>query len=296
MIDHSSEAITFPQGTSVMHRIRTEKSTTPIFLLHGYFEDSKIFYSKSMKGLAPFLAENGFDVFVCDLPGKGKSLPQVGKGFEHSQYDIIVHDIPKYLEYIRKVTGKQDLHIGAHSWGGVDVLAYMARFEDKHVKSIFTFGSKRRINVKGWHKLVAINFGWNFIGRLSLVSKGYVSAKMLGLGGVNEPKAYYEQTDKWVKEKDWIDPVDHFDYHKAFEKVHLPPTLYITGEDDKILGNPVDVKALMDETGPNQPTVYKVIGKSSGYQNNYDHINLLTHPDAREEHFKLVLEFLMEHE
>jgi len=296
MIDQSLETLEFPQGTSVMHRFKTERSTTPIFLLHGYFEDGKIFYSKSLKGFAPFLAENGFDVFVCDLPGKGKSEPQVSKNFDHSQFDIITHDIPKYLEYVRKTTGQQDIHIGAHSWGGVDLLAFMARFNDQHIKSIFTFGSKRKIYEKGLIKFIAIDFGWSCLGKISLAKNGYVSGKMMGLGEVNEPKAYYKQTDKWVKETQWIDPVDNLDYHKAFENITLPPTLYITGEKDKILGNPRDVKALMNETGKHQPTEYKVIGPKTGFKNPYDHINLLTHKDARDDHFQLVLDFIMKNE
>ena len=120
---YESYDIKFNQGTSKVHRFYTKKGGTPIFLIHGYFEDGRIFFTKKGKGLAPFLAENGFDVFVCDLLGKGESLPKIKKGFNHSQFEIITRDIPTYLAFVRKKTGIKKIHLGAHSWGGVLAVA-----------------------------------------------------------------------------------------------------------------------------------------------------------------------------
>jgi pimeloyl-ACP methyl ester carboxylesterase len=71
---YESYDIKFNQGTSKVHRFYTKKGNTPIFFIHGYFEDGRIFFTKKGKGLASYLAENGFDVFVCDLLGKGESI------------------------------------------------------------------------------------------------------------------------------------------------------------------------------------------------------------------------------
>ena len=48
----------------------------PVLLLHGSVEDGRVFYSRKGKGLAPYLAINGFEVFVPDFRGHGYSTPR----------------------------------------------------------------------------------------------------------------------------------------------------------------------------------------------------------------------------
>lgn len=277
-------------GKSTLHRIYKPGNKKVIFLVHGYFEDSRIFYSASGKGFAPFLANHGYDVFMCDLPGKGKSSPKVSEGLDQSQYEIITHDMPVYLAKVRATTQQENIHLGGHSWGGVIVLAYLARSKDTQIKSIITFGSKRRIGVKGWRKLLYIDLAWNWYGNKLVNKHGYLPADKMKMGDQDEPRSYYQEATKWVKEKEWLSPVDAFNYHDNFD-FQLPPMLFITGKGDKILGHPRDVQRLMHEAGPKEHT-YKVIGKETGHLHDYDHINLLTHRDAPKDHFQLVLNFL----
>ena len=62
--------------TLFVRRFRVEgKAIGNVFLLHGSIENGRIFYSENNKGLAPFLARNGYDVYVGDLRGRGKSKP-----------------------------------------------------------------------------------------------------------------------------------------------------------------------------------------------------------------------------
>lgn len=284
--------IKFDQGISKLHRFSNESKGIPVLLIHGYFEDGRIFYSKNKKGFAPYLAQYGNDVYVCDLLGKGSSTPATHSGLKHSQYEIIMRDIPAYLDFIRTKTGQSKMHIGTHSWGGVIALAYLARTQDDNILSVFNFGSKRRIGIKGIKKLIAIDLAWDLYGKYLTKKHGYLPANKMKMGTENEPADYFLQTNIWVKEKEWISPVDGFNYHEAFLKFSLPPTLYITGSNDKILGHARDVKRLIEETGDHQNTTFKIIGKKTGHKNNYDHINLLTHKDAPNDHFPFVLDFI----
>ena len=282
--------IDFPQGTSALHRFTKEGNDKVIFLLHGYFEDGKIFYTLKGKGFAPFLVSHGYDVFVCDLLGKGESQPKVSNGFKHSQYEIITRDIPKYIEKVQSISGKDKINLGGHSWGGVVLMAYMARFKNEDIISIVNFASKRRIARKNLNKLIQINFGWTWYGGYLVKKYGYLPASKMKMGTTDEPEDYYQQADIWVREKQWIDPEDGYNYHENFN-FKLPPSLFITGKGDKMLGHPKDVKILVDEINATN-IQYKVIGKSTGHLNDYDHINLLTHKDAPNDHFKFVLDFL----
>ena len=295
-MQYKSYDIKFDQGTSKVHRFYNEKGNTPIFLIHGYFEDGRIFFTKKGKGLAPFLAKNGFDVFVCDLLGKGESQPKTKKGFNHSQYEIITRDIPKYLKFIRQKTGIKNIHLGAHSWGGVVAIAYMARSKDENIKSLVAFSSKRRIAIKGWRKFIGVDILWDMYGTYLTKKYGYLPAKKMMMGTEDEPAAYYKDANIWVKEKKWISPEDQYDYQIELPKIKLPPILYITGSKDKLLGHPDDVKRLIKETGENQENTFQLIGKKTGFKKDYNHISILTDKNAPEDHFPFVLNYLKQFE
>ena len=88
-----------------LHRFYTCKTDVPVLLLHGSIENGKIFFTKGGKGLAPYLSQLGFDVYVPDMRGKGESLPKISSKHNHSQFEQITVDIPKYLEKIQKQSG-----------------------------------------------------------------------------------------------------------------------------------------------------------------------------------------------
>src|SRR5690554_4435560 len=99
-----SESIFIEKESYRLHlkRLWTQKDTPALFLLHGSMEDGKIFYTESGKGLAPFLAENGFDVFIGDLRGKGQSTPLISAENNFSQATAYLEDIPDFLDEIKK--------------------------------------------------------------------------------------------------------------------------------------------------------------------------------------------------
>ena len=232
---------------------------------------------------------------MCDLLGKGVSTPRTSKTLNHSQYDIINEDIPSYLQFIRNEVGQQSINLGAHSWGGVLLYAYLARFNDQKINSIVSFGTKRRIAIKGFRRFINVDVGWDWYGEYLVKKHGYLPAKAMRMGTEDEPGPYYLETKKWVAEKNWISPVDKFDY-SILNKMDLPPSLFLTGSNDKTLGHPEDVKRLASEMGLNISEVFQEVGTNHGFRNNYDHINILTHKDSVGDHFPLVLDFLDKHQ
>lgn len=274
-----------------IHRFRSNPSDLPpILLIHGSIENGKIFYSESGKGLAPYLAQQGFDVFVADLRGKGSSLPLVHAKSPASQTDTIEGELPFIINKVKEITGTDALHLGAHSWGGVLLLsAYALFYQEWNIKSMIFFGTKRRIGIRTFEKFRTIDLGWTLLGSLFTLLYGYLPAKKLRMGSDDEPGKFYFQLNRWVYSKRWIDPETKFNYREKINTLHLPPLHFYTGIHDRLLGHPHDVKRLAAETGQAHATV-SILGKQNGNLHNYNHINILTHPDAVNDHFPEVAE------
>ena len=285
-----------PHNDEFLHlkRFYTHSGGDPVFMLHGSMENGKIFYSKSMKGLAPFLAEKGFDVFVADMSGRGRSMPPIDKGNRSSQTTAILSEIPLLTSYIARVKDNQAQHWVAHSWGGVLMLAYVARFGGQGIASMSFFATKRRIAVVHAERIFKVDLVWNFVGKILSKFYGFFPSKDLKIGSDNEPRNFHKQVIKWVYSKDWLDPEDGFDYHEAFKKINLPPTLYLAAKNDRYLGNPSDVKDLMLEVG-NSADQFILLSRENGHLHDYDHINILTNPDAGFDQFIVVEKWMRDH-
>ncbi len=262
-------------------------------MIHGAIEDGKIFYSKSGKGIGPFLAKNGFDVFIVDMRGKGSSKPKVSKKLTYSQTDLLTIDIPACLDKIKELTNKDEFHFVTHSWGGVWAYSFLARFYNQYkVKSMVMFASKRRISVWTPKRILFADIIWNGYGRISSVLSGIALFQKPRIGSENEPKQLFLDMNTWVYTKQWIDKVDELDYKETLSKIDLPPTLHLTGIKDKVLGNPIDVALLAEEAGEHEDLEISILGKNYGNLHDYNHIDILTHKLAEEDHFLTALDWI----
>lgn len=276
-------------------RIYQQTDGPSIMLIHGSMEDGRIFYSKSGKGLAPFLAEMGFDVFVIDLRGKGKSTPSINSSSTFGQREAILEDMPDFIQGISKISGNKPSFFITHSWGGVIALSYIARFSYPELKGMVFFGSKRDVRVINFKRLLNIDLLWNIVGTFLVKRYGYLPSVKYKVGSDNESKNFYHEVNRWVYSKDWTDHLDGFDYALTLKEKNLPPILSITGAKDTHSGHPKDVKRLLFEIGDQDIHQFQLIGKKQGFKHDYDHINLLTHKEARNDHFMQVYQWLIAH-
>lgn len=298
-INLKTSSIKIPHhDNSLLHlkRFYTVKSGPPVFMLHGAIENGCIFYSSSDRGLAPYLARQGYDVFVADIRGHGKSTPTIDSQANYGQTDTIIAEIPAFINKIIEIKGSCPQYWVAHSWGGVLLNAFLSRFpqyQDQVVAAVY-FATKRRVRVWNLHRILIISLVWNNLCRVIARLYGFVPAKFLRIGADNETNKFHLGCKYWIKEDEWRDPEDDFDYGKAIRSMNLPPILYFAASNDKCLGHPEDVKRFMQESGE-ENAKYRLLGKAYGNLHNYDHINLLTHPDAQTDHFPEVLKWFKRH-
>src|SRR5437868_5343185 len=93
-----------------LQRIYQNPQGTPVFLIHGAIENGRIFYSKNLKGFAPYLAKQGFDVYIGDLRGRGKSHPAINRYAKYGQTEAITEDIPAFINKIVELRGNCQQH------------------------------------------------------------------------------------------------------------------------------------------------------------------------------------------
>ena len=285
-------------GIDTLHirRIWQQDQGVPVLMLHGAMGDGRIFYSSSGKGLAPWLARQGYDVFIPDFRGRGKSTPAIHRESDFGLKEMQEEDMPAVAAFIEKIKGPVRQHWMAHSWGGVTVFSYLAKqLESTRIHSIVLFACKRRISVQNLKKFWMINFGWGFIGRLSVARHGYLDAKKLKFGSDNESRRSNWEMYTWARKKQWIDWYDGFDYSAALHALNLPPILSLTGKGDHYLGHRKDAQLLLEETGSDNYE-FKVLSQANGNLRDYGHVDILTAPEAEADHFPGVLDWLKQQE
>lgn len=272
----------------------TDTKGPAVLLIHGSIENGRIFYSENGKGFAPYLAQQGYDVFVPDLRGRGKSTPPIGPESDFGQMDMVVTDIPMLVRHIKDLKETDSLWIGAHSWGGNLAVASFARLpEMANIKGFVFFGVKRRVTVWNAERLFKLSLGWRIVAPLAITLKGYLPAVWMKMGADNESRLLFTETNFWLDNKTWTDPRDGFDYGKVLQQINVPPVLSLTGSADKVLGHPRDCKNLINELNT-ADGIFKSIGKSTGHRHDYNHIDLVTHKDAPTDHFEMVANWMRE--
>ena len=99
----------------------------------------------------------------------------------------------------------------------------------------------------------------------------------------NESSASLLQTIDWVR-GDWVDHDDNFHYAEAATKAVWPPAWFIAGKNDHVLGNPSDVRDMINECGFSQ-VKYTLLAKEKGNLLDYNHAGMLTARQAEQDHF-----------
>jgi len=269
-----------------------QQGIAPVLMLHGAVENSRIFYSDSGKGLGSYLADHGFMVYCADFAGRGQSRPHVSQGLRQSQHQMITRDIPALIEHVYQVH-QQPVIIIAHSWGGVVSAASLARFPalaDK-VAAHVCFGTKRVISVNSLERKLKINLLWNKIAPWMCKKYGYFPARNWRFGADDEPEQFLRDTVHWIGGAAFTDLTDKFDYGHHSKQMNWPPVWHFAAQNDRLLGHPSDVKAFIAETAPQAR--FTLLSKTNGYKQDYDHISMLTHPMAVQEHFVELKEWLL---
>ncbi|CAG9824283.1 unnamed protein product [Phaedon cochleariae] len=106
-----------------------KKHHFPVFLLHGLFGSAENYALMGNESLAFILTNAGYDVWLGNVRGTWHSRkhrvldPDKDEAFwKFTWHEFGVYDVPAMIDYILKVTGKQQLNYVAHSQGATSFL------------------------------------------------------------------------------------------------------------------------------------------------------------------------------
>ena len=92
----------------------------PVILIHGTFCQRSFWISNEGVGLGPFLRDRGYDVWIPELRGHGRS-PRDRRFRAWSAEDQMRFDLPTIQRLVANETGKAAHWVG-HSWGGTAIM------------------------------------------------------------------------------------------------------------------------------------------------------------------------------
>lgn len=240
-----------------------------VVLLHGLNEDGSLFF-RSPDALAPQLVRAGFDVWVPDLRGKGRSWPPLtpevaaqmaGYGFHAS----VTEDLATIFGQLRDDVPDKPVFLVGHGVGGLLWLSFLARWPiiREMLRGIVLIGSATRVSREHWRARLDWDWRAGFYARWCARREGLLPGRATGLGPAAEIPAYYTDIRRLL-ENGWVDPVDGLDHASRFTGLEgWPPTLLLAAERDAPWAGVSAVRDLQAQLPPHDGRLY-VFPASSG--------------------------------
>lgn len=294
----------------------TKKRKFPVVLCHGIGAQGSFWYFDD-NSLAHYLAKEGFDVFVPDLRGVGKT-----DGSFNFFFEDYIKDVSAVLKKVMLFEGVSKAHWVGHSMGGMVIYLTASRKPElmKHIASFTAVSSPYKIwaPFELW-RLVRKNIKslLFFLRRVDkvpffLLSRIFyliypVAESLRGIGGIinleyfiwnienldeNERREAMLATgsiSSRVLEK-FIKVGLGFETFNFYLENLTPPSLFLVGVKD-FLATPPTVKLAYLRAGASEKS-FKLAGQGEGFDGDYGHVDIAIGKKAKKDVFPIILSHL----
>jgi len=298
----------------------------PVILCHGLDANRYLFDTRGAPSLADFLRRHGRDVWVAELRGSGMSDRP---GIKHSDVpyswgfeDHLRHDVPAIIDLVLSLTRSSGVHWVGHSMGGMLLLAHLASYPDSALASAIAVGSPTDfsdIDIGTFRHLWKLEpllgqlpiSPLPFLGRMIAPLAPLVPASVWGLFHTSniEPsvarKTIAIVSTPISPNKLWLDfgrfmktgvfgPGDGASYLEGLSESDVP--ILLMGGSKDYMAPPASVINARKKLNETTKTECVIMGKESGYLEDYGHVDLLLGIHATEEVFPKILGWLERHD
>lgn len=235
---------------------------TTVVLLHDLFADGSLFFRDS-DALGSQLAQAGFDVWVPDLRGHGRSWPlftrETAKDYDYGFHAAVTADLTTIIGQLREQAPDKPVYLVGHGAGGLLWLSFLARWPvvREMVRGLVLIGSVTQCQRGGllarWRWTV--RDGWFSDWRA--LQHRVVSKTGAGGAPALECVQFYGDIRRLLAHG-WIDPVDGLDHAAQLAQLpHWPPTLVVTADRDAPWSGPDAARALQAQLPPHDGRLYR---------------------------------------
>ena len=313
-----------------LHRYvpRRGSHRTPVILCHGMSSNRWNMDGPGRVSLARYLLRQGYDVWVVELRGAGRSTRPTwwnGKAYDWTFEDYVQHDAPAALQLVLRETGAHQVHWVGHSMGGMIAYALLMGPMHSKIASAVTLGSPTMTKVG--HPV--LDFGLPYRGLLrytparvpigTLARLGAPFATMLNrflgdavaelgwrpgnadvsllrslmLTTVDDlPASLLREFARWYDTRVMTDRYAVFDFTEHLERI-TTPILIIAGNKDGL--TPArDLAAVYRRIAASDKR-FRIIGRGHGSAHDYSHADLVLGLHAPDDVYPVILEWLDAH-
>lgn len=297
----------------------------PVLLCHGLGSNrANLDCPDRRLSLARYLNDQGFDAWVIELRGAGRSH-RLGwrrrKTHDFNFDDYILHDIPAALKHIARVVGFRGVHWVGHSMGGMLAYPMLKTTDPDVIRSATTIGSPAMVLASDPMMDRMLPFAWLLKlvpalpqGKLAKLASPFAGiakplmnrvvwnaanmdssvVKLMARHGVDDlasPLVF--QYNVWYREKDFHNHYETLSYQENFHRI-TAPVLFVAGAGDAL--TPIrDIQFIYDRISSQRKRLL-VVGKDSGFSSDYGHVDMVLGRRAPEEVYPRILEWVGEHD
>lgn len=267
-------------------RVPPDRPTTraPVLLVHGTFSNHRFFHGTRERGFARALARRGFDAWVAELRGHGRS-GAAGRGEAWRFEDWIRHDAPALVRGVVAHSGADRVLWVGHSAGGVigAALLGLGGPEADRVAGLVMVGAPAPTGLGLMQRPIAA------AGYLLARLFGRFPARLLGIGPEDEHLGIFAQWMRWNLRGEWHGD-DGTDYFANCRRVRVP-VLALAGGGDWLVAPPAVCEDLLEACGSGD-RMFVACGRAEGFAEDYDHNRVLVSTPARGDVWPLIADWL----
>lgn len=202
---------------------------TSVLLLHDLFSDGSLFFRDS-EALACVLARAGFDVWVPDLRGKGRSWPALAAGDDYGFHAAVTEDLGTVFGLLREQAPDKPVYLLGHGTGGLLWLSFLARWPvvREMVRGLVLLGTASQRERSG----LAASLRWHLRDGLRAAWRARRNGLVAGPGGGVAAVRLYRELRAILATGQWRDPDDGLDHAAQLAALPFwPPTLLVSAAD-----------------------------------------------------------------
>lgn len=242
-----------------VRRFGDSHRNTTVVLLHDLFSDGSLFL-RNADALGSQLAQAGFEVWVPDLRGHGRSWPLLGrdtvKTFSYDFHAAVTGDLATVIGLLRDQAPDKPLYLVGHGVGGLLWLSFLARWPvvSEMVRGIALIGmfTHRERGGLAWRLRDDLFARWRALQHAGMVVRP-------GSDGQPHPEtlAFYRDVHRML-EQGWIDPADGLDHAAQLAQLtRWPPTLAVCADRDGPWSGAQSARLLQRQLPPHDGRLYR---------------------------------------